>query len=364
MAVKKNNSAGIIGGIMTAVGGVMLFTSFGALMEGLRAFGTAFSMYSDVEYAFQFALYSAGGQVWVGIIGVILLFIGIMTTRAAAATAAKNAVEKGSEAFSHARSEAEQRAREQQRAMEERAKQASRDAQARVQQRQQAMASGGSSASTASGGAGGSGGSGGPSGSQTRLDELRNRFANDPRMDQVRQQAEARGYGDIADRYLPRAQQPAQPAPRPTGGQNALSGDGYAGQNEASHHNPAQQHMQRPQVSQRPQTGMQRPSPRPRPAAPKREAARLAPSPAQIRRERDEAREEARAEVRRAQQAADTLERTLSGEIRKGGIARGGHGDARKRQSALVASALNTSSISRSSLTTNSLFSTGRRSSI
>ena len=262
MAVKKNNSAGIIGGIMTAVGGVMLFTSFGALMEGLRAFGTAFSMYSDVEYAFQFALYSAGGQVWVGIIGVILLFIGIMTTRAAAATAAKNAVEKGSEAFSHARSEAEQRAREQQRAMEERAKQASRDAQARVQQRQQAMASGGSSASTASGGAGGSGGSGGPSGSQTRLDELRNRFANDPRMDQVRQQAQARGYGDIADRYLPRAQQPAQPAPRPTGGQNALSGDGYAGQNEASHHNPAQQHMQRPQVSQRPQsqTGMQRPS--------------------------------------------------------------------------------------------------------
>lgn len=359
MAVKKNNSAGIIGGIMTAVGGVMLFTSFGALMEGLRAFGGAFSAYNDVEYAFEYAVYVAGGQVWVGVFGVILLFIGLMTTRGAAAQAAKNAAEKGSEAFSHARSEAEQRAREQQRAMEERAKQASRDAQARVQQRQQAVAGGGSSASQASGGP-----SGQASGSQTRLDELRNRFANDPRMDQVRQQAQARGYGDIADRYLPRAQQPAQPEPRPTGGQNALSGDGYAGQNDASHHNPAQQHMQRPQVSQRPQTGMQRPSPRPRPAAPKREAARLAPSPAQIRRERDEAREEARAEVRRAQQAADTLERTLSGEIRKGGIARGGHGDARKRQSALVASALNTSSISRSSLTTNSLFSTGRRSSI
>lgn len=354
MAVKQNNGGAIIGGIMTVVGGIMLFSSFSALMDGLGAFVSALSTYSDVEYAFEYAMWVAGGRGVVGLLGIVLLFVGIMASRAAAGQVARNAAQKGSDAVAHARSEAEQRAREQQRAMEERAKQASRDAQARVQERQRAMS------------AGGSGGQQAPSPSQTRLDELRNRFANDPRLDQVREQARARGYGDIADRYLPRAQ-PQQQAPQ--GGQNAHSADGYgAGQNvqnpmrqpqprqNVQHPNPMRQsqpqhparqpaqHSQAAQSQPRPQVSMQRPS---------QAASQGRPSRSQ----QDRVRQQAKADAKAARIAADAFTDALKGEFSE----IRGFGDARKRQSALISSALTTNSLSRTSLSTSSLLGSSRR---
>ena len=349
MAVKQNNSAGIIGGIMTAVGGVMVFSSFSSLTRAFGAFMDGLMQYGDFEYAFQMGLWVGGGGVWAGIIGIILLFVGIMTSRAAAAQAARSVAQKGGEAYAAAKSEAEQRAREQQRAMEERAKQASRDAQARVQQRQQAMAAGGQ------GGQGGGSASSGSSGS-SRLDELRNRFANDPRMEQVRQQAQARGYGDIADRYLPRAtpQQQAQGQGAQRGGQNAHSGDGYgSGQNQPQHANPArQQHSQPAQAQQRPQVAMQRPG-QPAPGQPRQ------PQRPVSRNQQDRIRQQAKADAEAAKIAADAFTQAL-----KDGAPRPGYGDARKRQSALVSSALNTTSLSRTSLSTSSLLGSGRRTSL
>lgn len=349
MAVKQNNSAGIIGGIMTAVGGVMVFSSFSSLTRAFGAFMDGLMQYGDFEYAFQMGLWVGGGGVWAGIIGIILLFVGIMTSRAAAAQAARSVAQKGGEAYAAAKSEAEQRAREQQRAMEERAKQASRDAQARVQQRQQAMAAGGQ------GGQGGGSGSSGSSGS-SRLDELRNRFANDPRMEQVRQQAQARGYGDIADRYLPRAtpQQQAQGQGAQRGGQNAHSGDGYgSGQNQPQHANPArQQHSQPAQAQQRPQVAMQRPG-QPAPGQPRQ------PQRPVSRNQQDRIRQQAKADAQAAKIAADAFTQAL-----QDGAPRPGYGDARKRQSALVSSALNTTSLSRTSLSTSSLLGSGRRTSL
>lgn len=349
MAVKQNNSAGIIGGIMTAVGGVMVFSSFSSLTRAFGAFMDGLMQYGDFEYAFQMGLWVGGGGVWAGIIGIILLFVGIMTSRAAAAQAARSVAQKGGEAYAAAKSEAEQRAREQQRAMEERAKQASRDAQARVQQRQQAMAAGGQ------GGQGGGSGSSGSSGS-SRLDELRNRFANDPRMEQVRQQAQARGYGDIADRYLPRAtpQQQAQGQGAQRGGQNAHSGDGYgSGQNQPQHANPArQQHSQSAQAQQRPQVAMQRPG-QPAPGQPRQ------PQRPVSRNQQDRIRQQAKADAQAAKIAADAFTQAL-----QDGAPRPGYGDARKRQSALVSSALNTTSLSRTSLSTSSLLGNGRRTSL
>lgn len=352
MAVKQNNSAGIIGGIMTAIGGVMVFSSFSSLTRAFGAFMDGLMQYGDFEYAFQMGLWVGGGGVWAGIIGIILLFVGIMTSRAAAAQAARSVAQKGGEAYAAAKSEAEQRAREQQRAMEERAKQASRDAQARVQQRQQAMAAGGQ---------GGQGGGSGPSGSSgssgsSRLDELRNRFANDPRMEQVRQQAQARGYGDIADRYLPRAtpQQQAQGQGAQRGGQNAHSGDGYgSGQNQPQHANPArQQHSQPAQAQQRPQVAMQRPG-QPAPGQPRQ------PQRPVSRNQQDRIRQQAKADAQAAKIAADAFTQAL-----QDGAPRPGYGDARKRQSALVSSALNTTSLSRTSLSTSSLLGSGRRTSL
>lgn len=349
MAVKQNNSAGIIGGIMTAIGGVMVFSSFSSLTRAFGAFMDGIMQYGDFEYAFQMGLWVGGGGVWAGIIGIILLFVGIMTSRAAAAQAARSVAQKGGEAYAAAKSEAEQRAREQQRAMEERAKQASRDAQARVQQRQQAMAAGGQ------GGQGGGSGSSGSSGS-SRLDELRNRFANDPRMEQVRQQAQARGYGDIADRYLPRAtpQQQAQGQGAQRGGQNAHSGDGYgSGQNQPQHANPArQQHSQPAQAQQRPQVAMQRPG-QPAPGQPRQ------PQRPVSRNQQDRIRQQAKADAQAAKIAADAFTQAL-----QDGAPRPGYGDARKRQSALVSSALNTTSLSRTSLSTSSLLGSGRRTSL
>ena len=337
MAVKKNNGGAIIGGIMTVVGGIMLFSSFSGLMDGLSAFFSAFSAYGEVEYAFEYAMYVSGGQALIGVLGVVLLFIGIMATRSAAAQAARNAAQKGGEAVAHARSEAEQRAREQQRAMEERAKQATRDAQARVQERQRAMAAGNSS-----------GGQQGPSSSQTRLDQLRERFANDPRMEQVRQQAQARGYGDIADRYLPRAQ------PQQQGGQNASSGDGYgAGQNARRPNPQAQQpaatHYPNPMQGGQPRPQQVQRQPQPRPQAKK---------PVQVNTNQQRARAEAKAAIQTARNTADAFEAAVRSEFNAANPV--DHGGPRKRQSALIASSLSTSSLSKTSLTTRSLMRTGR----
>lgn len=310
MAVKKKNTAAVVGSMFSVIGGILVFLSFQDLFTGIRVFFEAFNYGADIEGAFSMAMRFTGGQFLVGLIGAILLLIGILTVRSSAAQAARNAAEQGGDAVRRATDEAQQRAQQMQRDQQRKAQEAQQAAQRRVQERARQNQGGSRPSTNRTDGHAQQGNS--------RLDQLRQRVANDPRMQQVREAANQAGYGQQADRYLPqRAKQ---------GGQ---------GQPQQQRQQPAQQ----PQRAQAARPQPQRSNNRSRP-------------------ERLQTRAEQQAAGRLPDAAAQAAER-LAARAREAGMETVMPNERpayAKRTSALTKSSLTTGSLSRTSLSTNSLF--------
>ena len=294
MAAQRKSTGAIIGSIFGAIGGILLFSSIGGFMDGLGRFVEALSYTQDFGIAFEAAMAYSGGRFVIGLIGVILLIIAFFSVRASAAQAARTAADKGSEIAQRAQEEAQRRAQEQQRELAQRAQQAREAAEQRAQAFRQQQA----------------GSNSGPS----RLDELRQRVATNPRMQQLRNAAEQAGYGDLVDRYVP-----GQPTPQQT--------------------RPHQE--QRPDAQPAPQQRQQQPQPRQQPSQQRQS------QPGQ-----------------RTAQAAQQARARLVARAREAGIDTPAASQARPstaRSSALTRSSLASASLIRTSLTTNSLFRTRRR---
>ena len=297
MAAQRKSTGAIIGSIFGAIGGILLFSSIGGFMDGLGRFVEALSYTQDFGIAFEAAMAYSGGRFVIGLIGVILLIIAFFSVRASAAQAARTAADKGSEIAQRAQEEAQRRAQEQQRELAQRAQQARQAAEQRAQAFRQQQA----------------GSNSGPS----RLDELRQRVATNPRMQQLRNAAEQAGYGDLVDRYVP-----GQPTPQQTRPHQEQRADAQ----------PAPQQHQQPQRQSQPQ----------QPRQPQRPT-----QPGQ-----------------RTAQAAQQARARLVARAREAGIDTPAASQARPttaRSSALTRSSLSSASLIRTSLTTNSLFRTRRR---
>ncbi|HIY67618.1 MAG TPA: hypothetical protein H9830_15240 [Candidatus Agrococcus pullicola] len=331
MAVKQKNPGALIGVVMALIGGVLVFSTFQEFFGGIGIFVDALSYGAEFGVAFDAAIRYTGGQFLVGLLGAILLLIGILTVRSSAGRIARNAAEQGSDAVRRARDEAQQRAEAQQRDNQRRAMEAQQAAQRRVQERRQQVQAGGQGGRAQGGSAqGGQGGQGG----QSRLDQLRQRVAQDPRMQQMREAAKDSGYGDLVDRFVP-----GQPTPnqvRPQQQQPSAQWGGDPQQTQRQTQQPQSPQRRRPQPRQQPQQRGQR--------------QRL-----QTQREKAESQQH----LRQLPDAAAEAAARLAARAREAGMETVMPNDRTapsKRRSALTRSSLSTSALSKTSLSTNSLF--------
>lgn len=338
MAVKQKNPGALIGVVMALIGGVMVFSTFEEFFGGIRIFFEALSYGAEFGVAFDAAIRYTGGQFLIGLLGAILLLIGILTVRSSAGRIAKNAAEQGSDAVRRARDEAQQRAEAQQRDNQRRAMEAQQAAQRRVQERQRQVQSG-SPGGSAPGGSTQGGSAQGSQGGQSRLDQLRQRVAEDPRMQQMREAANDAGYGDLVNRYVPGQPTPNQVRQQP---QQAQQQPQQWGGNQQQ----AQRQTQQPQQPQ-PQQPQQRQQPRRQQRGQRQRLQtqrEMAESQQNLRQLPDAAAEAAARLAARAREAG--METVLPNERTAPS----------KRRSALTRSSLSTSALSKTSLSTKSLF--------
>lgn len=301
MAVKRRNTAAIVGTIFGVVGGILLFTSFSSFAEGVGFFLEALSYTEDFGIAFEAAVSYTGGRFLVGLVGIVLMIIGFLAMRSSAGQAARDAASKGSEMAQRAQGEAQRRAQDQQRELAQRAQQAKAAAERRAQEFRQRQAQ------QQSGHPGQQ--------SSSRMDQLRQRVAENPRMQQLREAADQAGYGDLVDRYVP-----GQPNPQQTRPQQSVQ----------------QQPYQQLSPEQRAQQATAQRSPR--------ESSQQQPG----------ARTAERARQARERLAAKAREAGMSvpDQVRPASV---------KRQSALTRTSLSGRSLVRTSLSTDSLSRTRRR---